>query len=94
MTVARSTDPGQADRVAALVRALVDAGTDSDAARVRTCSATSTSQPDGAAARTQDGHRRGPAQGRMWSGLGTYDALGVATLGCTAGAASAAEHAV
>ncbi len=35
MTAARSTDPGQADRVAALVRALVDAATDSEAARVR-----------------------------------------------------------
>ena len=30
--------------------------------------------------------------GRMWSRSGTYDALGLATLGCTAGAASAAQH--
>ena len=93
MTVARSTDPGQADRVAALVRALVDAGTDSDAARVRDL-LRDLDEPTRRALRPglKTAIAEVRAQGRMWSGLGTYDALGVATLGCTAGAASAAQH--
>jgi hypothetical protein len=93
VTVARSIDPGQADRVAALVRALVDAATDSDAAQVRDL-LRDLDEPTRRALRP--GLKAAVAevreQGRMWSRLGTYDALGVATLGCTAGAASAAAH--
>jgi hypothetical protein len=93
VTAARSTDPGQVDRVAALVRALVDAATDSEAARVRDL-LRDIDEPTRRALRP--GLKTAVAevreQGRMWSRLSTYDALGVATLGCTAGAASAAQH--
>jgi hypothetical protein len=93
VTATRSTDPGQADRVAALVRALVDAATDSDAAGVRDL-LRDVDEPTRRALRP--GLKTAVAdvreQGRMWSRLGTYDALGLATLGCTAGAASAAQH--
>jgi hypothetical protein len=93
VTAARSTDPGQVDRVAALVRELVDAATDSEAARVRDL-LRDIDEPTRRALRP--GLKTAVAevreQGRMWSRLSTYDALGVATLGCTAGAASAAQH--
>ena len=93
MTTARSTDPGHADRVAALVRALVDAATDSEAARVRDL-LRDVDEPIRRALRPglKAAVAEIRAEGRMWSRLGTYDALGVATLGCTAGAASAAAH--
>ena len=79
VTAARCTDPGPADRVAALVRALVDAGTESDAARVRDL-LRDVDEPTRRALRPglKTAIAEVRAQGRMWSGLGTYDALGVA----------------
>jgi hypothetical protein len=93
VTAARSTDPGQAERVAALVRALVDAATDSEAARVREL-LRDIDEPTRRALRPglKAAVAQVRAEGRMWSRLGTYDALGLAALGCTAGAASAAQH--
>ncbi|HET9946286.1 MAG TPA: DUF6493 family protein, partial [Actinomycetes bacterium] len=89
MTAAK-VDPA---RVEAIVAALVAAAARAEAAEVRAV-LRDLDEPTRRAVRP--GLKAAVAEartnGRMWSRLGTYDALGLATLGCTAGAASTAQH--
>ena len=89
MTAAK-VDPS---RVAGLVGGLVDAARDSDTDRVRAL-LRDLDEPTRRAVRPELKAAVAGARtdGRMWSRPGTYDALGLATLGCTAGAAAAARH--
>ena len=89
MTTAQ-VDPA---RVEAIVAALVRAAARSEAAEVRNLLC-DLDEPTRRAVRPglKAAVAESRADGRMWSRLGTYDALGLATLGCTAGAAAAAQH--
>ena len=86
---AAKTDP----RVEALVGALLAAARVGEAGRVRDL-LRDLDEPTRRALRPalKSAVTQVRADGRMWSRLGTYDALGLATLGCTAGAAAAAQH--